>query len=99
MKKITVVSLILILFSVTASAQRGPGIRKQRATQGFHNGQVTRPERVQLRNDVIRLKMVQRNAKRDGVVTPIEKRRINKMKCNTRRDAFRFKHNGRNRVI
>jgi len=99
MKKITAISLILILFSVAASAQQKSGIRKHRIVQGHNNGQITRPERVQLRNDLIRLKMAQRNSKRDGVITPIEKRRIHKMKCNTRRDAFRFRHNGRNRVI
>jgi len=101
MKKITLLSLILILFSVAASAQQGSvnRFRKHRVTQGFNNGQITRPERVHLRNDVIRLRMVQRNAKRDGVITPIEKRRIHKMKRHTRHDAFRFRHNGRNRVI
>lgn len=99
MKKITILSLILILFSVAASAQQRSGIRKHRIVQGNNNGQITRPERVQLRNDVIRLKMVQRNAKRDGVITPLEKRRIHKMKCTTRRDAFRFRHNGRKGVI
>ena len=101
MKKITTISLILILFTVTASAQIGSrnGIRKHRGVCGSGNNQITRPEKVQLRNDVIRLNMVQRNAKRDGVITPLEKVRIHIAKSKTRRDAFRFRHNGRSRVV
>lgn len=101
MKEIITISLILILFSFGASAQldsRKP-LRKHRVTHGFSNGQITRPERFELRRDVIRLNMVQRNARRDGIVTPLEKIKVHKVKCKTRRDAFRFRHNGRNRVI
>lgn len=97
MKKITALSLILILFSVVASAQRVIGIRSH--PQRFNNGQVTRLEKIQLKRDVVRSNMIQRSVRRDGVVTPLEKRRVHKAKCKTRRDAFRFRHNGRNRVI
>jgi len=97
MKKITALSLLLILFSVAASAQRGIGIRNH--PQRFNNGQITRFEKIQLKRDLVRSNMVQQNVRRDGVVTPLEKRRVHKAKCKTRRDAFRFRHNGRNRVI
>jgi hypothetical protein len=33
------------------------------------------------------------------VVSPLEKRRLHKLRTDTRRDAFRFRHNGRNRLI
>ena len=97
MKKITALSLILILFSVAASAQRGPGdrLRRYRTSQGFNSGQITRPEKFQLKKDAVRLNMVHRNVRRDGVVTPLEKRRLHKAKCKNRRDTFRFRHNGR----
>lgn len=97
MKKVLSISFILILFSVAASAQRGSGdrIRKNYSVQGYNNGQITRPERFQLRKDVVHTKVAQRNARRDGVITPLERRRIHNLKCETRRDAFRFKHNGR----
>ena len=101
MKKVLSISFILILFSVAASAQPGSGygIRKNYAVQDFNNGQITRPERFQLRKDVVHSKVAQHNARKDGVVTPLERRRIHKLKCETRRDAFRFRHNGRRKVI
>jgi hypothetical protein len=33
------------------------------------------------------------------VITPIERRKLHRSKCDTRRDAFRFRHNGRRRII
>lgn len=101
MKKILFLSLILTLVSAAVSAQRGPGFRsnRQRAVAGFYSGQITRPERFELRKDLVRQRAIQHHAHRDGVITPIEKRRIHKAKCNTRRDVIRFRHNGRNRVI
>lgn len=98
MKKIAPLSLILILISAAAPAQRqltGVPVR----TQSINTVRITRPERFQLRRDIIHLNIIQRNARRDGIVTPLEKRRVHKAKCKTRRDAFHFRHNGRNRVI
>lgn len=101
MKKILAFSLILVLISAAASAQAGPGIlfRKQGTQRGFNQNQLTRPEKMELRKDVYRTQIMQRKARRDGVVTPIERRKIHRSKCDTRRDAFRFKHNGRRRLI
>jgi hypothetical protein len=97
MKKYFCISMILVLISAASSAQRinRAGVRPR----GFNTERITRPERFQLRRDMIRLNMVQRNARRDGIVTPIERRRIHRSKCNTRRDVIRFRHNGRNRII
>ena len=101
MKKILVFSLILVLISAAASAQTGPGsrYRKQGIQRGFNQGQFTRPEKFELRKDVYRTQIMQRKARRDGVVTPLERRKIHRSKCDTRRDAFRFKHNARRRLI
>jgi hypothetical protein len=100
MKKILSISLILILLSAAASAQRpGDHMRRHYVRQGFNSGQITRGERFELRKDVVRSKAAQRHARRDGVVTPLERRRIHQLKAETRRDAFRFKHNGRRRLI
>jgi len=97
MKKYFYISLILVLISAAASAQRIniTGIR----SRGINSERITRPESFQLRRDMIRLNMVQRNARRDGIVTSIERRRIQRSKCNTRREVIRFRHNGRNRII
>ena len=101
MKKIVVFSLLLVLISAAASAQAGPGSRyRKQGIQGrFNQGQFSRPEKFELRKDVYRSQIMQRKARRDGVVTPMERRRIHRSKCDTRRDAFRFKHNGRRRLI
>ncbi len=101
MKKIVVFSLLLVLISAAASAQAGSGsrFRKQGMHRGFNQGQLSRPEKMELRKDIFRNQILIRKARRDGVVTPIERRRIHRSKCDTRRDAFRFRHNGRRRVI
>lgn len=96
MKKILVFSLILVFISASASAQAGPGSRFRK--QGIQR-QLTRPEKFELRKDIYRTQILQRRARRDGIVTPIERRMIHRSKCDTRRDAFRFKHNGRRRII
>ena len=101
MKKILIFSLTLVLTSAAASAQAGPGsrFRKQEIKMGFSQGQFSRPERFELRKDVSRTQIMQRRAHRNGIVTPLERRRIHRSKCDTRRDAFRFKHNSHRRVI
>jgi hypothetical protein len=97
MKKLLYLSLILLLISASVSAQRinGSGIRPR----GINSERISRPERFQVRRDIIHLNMVQRNARRDGIITPVERKKIYRSKCNTRRDAFRFRHNGRRRII
>ena len=101
MKKILVFSLLLVFISAAASAQAGPGsrFRKQGVQRGFNQGQLSRPEKMELRKDVFRNQILKRRVRRDGVVTPIERKRLHRAKCDTRRDAFRFSHNSRRRVI
>ena len=91
MKKIIIFSLILVLTSMAASAQsRGNGLRK---------GQLTRTEKMELRKDVFRNEVIRKRAHRDGVITPMERRRIHRSRCDTRRDLNRSRHNSRRRVI
>ncbi|HEY6062369.1 MAG TPA: hypothetical protein VIV35_02100 [Chitinophagaceae bacterium] len=101
MKKILVFSLLLVLISAAASAQAGPGslFRKQGIQRGFNQGQFSRSERIELRKDIFRDQLLKRRAGRDGIVTPIERRRLHRAKCDTRRDLFRFRHNNFHRVI
>lgn len=95
MKKILFATLALVVLSVTVSAQAG--LRRG----GCRNGdtRITRVERMQLRKDVVRQGVARRMATRDGIVTPMERRKLNALKRDTRRDAFRYRHNGRNRII
>ena len=101
MKKFFVLSAILILLSVAASAQRGPGERFRRhpIANGFNSRQLTRPERFELRKDHFRYNLMQRKAHRDGIVTPFERRRLYMIRQHNRRDLFRFRHNRFRRII
>jgi hypothetical protein len=100
MKKLFVLGVILTLMAASASAQ-GPGdrTRHQRIERGFNNGQLTRPERFRLQNDHRRFETEKRRSFRDGRVTPHERRRLHNMRRHDRREMFRYKHNGRRRMI
>ncbi len=100
MKQIFVLTLLLTAFTVVASAQ-GPRERLQRhrIRDGFRSGELTRIERFDLRRDQFRYNMMERRAKRDGVVTPLERKKLNKRKRENRREEFRYRHNRQRRVI
>jgi hypothetical protein len=89
MKKMALLGLILVLISVAASAQRRlPGRNNARV----YNSRITIPERQVIRKDMLRVRTAQRIAQRDGVVTPVERVRIHRLKSKTRRDAVRFRY-------
>jgi hypothetical protein len=96
MKKITLFSLVMLLLSFASSAQIGA--KKRCVNRQGVTSRVTPLERQELRKDVLRQRTAQRMAKRDGVVTPVERIRIHRLKGETRRDAFRYTHNRRNRI-
>ena len=96
MKKLLIPCLLILGISMTASAQLTPGNRFQR---NRISGQVNRAEKMHLRKDVFRYRMAERNAHRDGIVTPMERRRLQRMKKRERRELIYFRHNGRRRVI
>ncbi len=100
MKKILAFAVIMILIGTTSSAQiAGNRIQRHRINQGVRSHELTRPEAFELRKDQARLKHTQRMARRDGVVTPHERRKIHTMKAHNRKQTFRYKHNRRHRVI
>jgi hypothetical protein len=96
MKKIVALGLILLTLSAAASAKRPrgtfPNIR-------VNDKQLTWGEKRELRKDAIRYHLMKRRATRDGYITAFERRKLRRAKCDIRRDAFRFKHNGRRRLI
>ena len=100
MKKIVSLFALFVLVSLGASAQgRGNDrLRKARLSRTM-NRQLTLPERLELRKDAYRFESLQRRSRRDGVVTPLERRRLLKAKRETRNDRFRYRHNARRRVI
>jgi hypothetical protein len=100
MKKLLLLSIAAVLLTAAVSAQ-GPrdGIRHDRIHEGFRSGQLTRPERFELRKDQGHYNNLQRRAHRDGRVTPMERRRLHHAKVHNRRETFRFKHNRHHRVL
>ena len=100
MKKILVFSLLFVSISTAAIAQRTRAISPNvRPNIRLNNNQLTWGEKKELRKDAVRYHAMKRKAGRDGRVTPIERRKLRRAKCDTRRDLVRFKHNGRRRII
>jgi hypothetical protein len=101
MKKILILGLSVVLFTAAASAQLGPRERVQnhRVTEGFKNGQITRPEKFQLQKDELRYKKERRHSRRDGFVSPRERRKLHNMRRHNRHETFRFKHNRHHRLF
>lgn len=91
MKKIAILSLLLMIISLGASAQLRSFKHRNGGSRVCYS-RVTVPERHQLRKDMLRVRMAQRIAGRDGVVTPVERVRIHRLKSKTRRDAVRFRY-------
>ena len=101
MKNILVFGITIVLISATGYTQqlRDNMVQNFRVERGVKSGQLTRIERSRVRKDQFRYKMEQKKARRDGVVTPGERRNLNMMKRKNNRQIFRMKHNRRNRVI
>ena len=100
MKKLFTLGLLVVILSAAASAQTPrERFNRLRVRDGIRSGELTRPETRELRKDRVQYKMMERRAHRDGVVTPIEKRRLQKKRAENRRELFRYKHNRQRRVI
>ncbi len=97
MKKIISLSILLLLLSLAASSQTGN--RKYRLRHSFNDGALAQQERMELRRDLVRYRLAEQHARRDGIVSPMERRRLHKIKCKARRDAMRLRRNNQPRVI
>ncbi|HYC39785.1 MAG TPA: hypothetical protein VEB63_04790 [Chitinophagaceae bacterium] len=97
MKNFITVGFALLVMSTVASAQ-GPGerLRRQRAAHEFRERPpLSLRERMQLKKNYIRYRIAQRRAKGDGVITPLEKRRLYQIRKQNRHQYYRFRHNDR----
>jgi hypothetical protein len=100
MKKLIVLTLVALGFAGIATAQRaGERLRRHSVRNGFENRQLTRPERFELRKNETRYKMAERKSRRNGIVSPVERRKLKGMKRHNKANTFRYKHNIRRRVI
>lgn len=93
MKKLLTLSLLLLLLSLAASAQINT-VDRVRRIRVTNSGSITKIERLQLYRDQLRYKIVQRNARRDGIITPAERRKTQKARRKCRVDSIRFRNNG-----
>ena len=98
MKKILTFSLIFLFLAAGASAQELRDHDHDRDDKKFHKHGLTRRERKDLRRDAIRLDMTEHRIHSDGVVTPMEHKRVMRQKRDIRRDAFLYRHNRRHRI-
>ena len=101
MKKLIFLGLILTLFSAAVSAQQSSGerIHRHRVEEGYHNGELTRPEMRRLHRDHIRYKMEKRRAFHDGKISRRERHRLHRMHRHENRELYRYRHNRHHRVI
>ena len=95
MKKLFVLGLLFTLFTISAEAQIRPYARRNVPVRST----ITVREGLDIRRDHQRYKMARFRAQRDGVITPVEKRKLRKMKRQERRQFFYYRHNGNRRIL
>ena len=96
--KILFSAIIMALAISNADAQAVRQVRQhKRIKQGVKSGEITRAEAVNLRNGQKEIREDKREARADGVVTPVEKKEIRQGQRKESRKIFRKKHNRRER--
>lgn len=93
MKKLLLLGTVFALFTVAASAQKGSDIRPGK--HRFETHSLTRGERFKIHKNRMEFKRTERKFKRDGRLSPMEKRKLHKMKRHDRYMKYRFHHNRR----
>jgi hypothetical protein len=113
MKKFILLGIVATLFTVGASAQsrRGDYKKDYPKTDRHHMAErndrrfddrthsLTRGERAKMRHNAAAYHRQKHKAYRDGRLSRHEQRQLAKMKKDNRRQAYRYKHNGRHRVM
>jgi len=94
MKKLFALSLILFLISLAASAQlRNTDLfRRNLLLQRYRSSLLISPEQFRLRTDNLRLQIARERILSDGVITPLEKRKLKKINRYQRRMLFIKRH-------
>ena len=101
--KTKIISFIVVLFALSIANSQAQTVRRgiiqhQRIKQGVRSGQITRTEAANLRHGQQEIRQDVRQARADGVVTPVERREIKQDQRQESRKIFRKKHNGRVRI-
>jgi hypothetical protein len=104
MKKILLISAFCLgMISLASAQQRTPAIQQRQHNQnmrlvhGVRNGELTRPETQRLAREQRHIRMEERNAGADGVVTRRERRHIRREQRLANREIYRQKHDGQDR--
>ncbi|HQY11513.1 MAG TPA: hypothetical protein PK133_04845 [Ferruginibacter sp.] len=90
--------LVLVLGINIAEAQPGRRMHRHRIGEGIRSGELTRAETRSLALQQRNIRRDIKMARRDGVVTPRERRDIRKDKRMASRSIYRKKHNRRHRI-
>lgn len=95
--KLLFFALVLMAFSISASAQRRHcgtvnHHERVRIAHGVRNGSLTRGEAMRLRLANARVNHFERKAASDGIVTPRERRKAKMMERRLNRQIFIQKH-------
>lgn len=93
------VAIVTAAFFTSATAQVKPHAKhqRQRTVQGVKNGELTRAETKNIRNDQKEIRKEVKASKADGIVTKEERKDIRKDQRQASRKIYRKKHNNRDR--
>ncbi len=97
------VVLAALAADVAAAHPRTPRIhsreirQQSRIRQGWRSGELTARERARLEVGQRRVHRMEWRARRDGIVTPYERRRLARAQGHESRAIYRLKHNDRQR--
>ena len=91
-------ALLLGLSAVSlAGINRREYREQQRIRQGIRSGELTRREAGRLEAEQARIRVSERNARRDGYISPRERARLDRELDRASRDIYRQKHDGQDR--
>jgi len=92
---------VLGLGAVSMAGPRGINYRErreqQRINQGIRSGELTRREAARLEAGLARIRINERLARRDGVITPRERARLDRELNRESRAIHHQKHDGQDR--
>jgi len=92
---------VLGLSAVSIAGPRGINYRErrqqQRIGQGIRSGELTRREAARLEAGLARIRINERFARRDGVITPRERARLDRELNRESRAIYHQKHDGQDR--
>lgn len=103
MKTIKIVISTALFLAVSFSQVKTPVVKERqikqhnKIEQGIKNGELTRREATTLKKQQLEIQKHKIEAKSDGIVTPIEKKKLDKEQNRAAKNIYIKKHNKRDR--